>query len=387
MWLMRIILSFFLVLVPTLALTGCGERTEAAGATQLRIVPVEGDPGSITVSLSGKGARELQRRSGADVTGRVFLLSLQPEVGATPPPPVLSEVTWSGGEARLIPRVSLTPGLTYRAVFNGPAIAQGLPYMEETYTVLADRGPGTTSVVSVHPTQVELPGNLLKFYVYFSEPMAEGRVFEHVRILGADGKAIPQAFNELELWADDHRRLTLWVNPGRTKRSLGLSESLGPVLEAHRRYSLEIDAGLTDQRGRPLSAGFQRQFRTAGFDRQQPRVEEWGILTPPPGSRSSLLVEFNEPLDRALAERCFTIENGRGEPVAGTATLSTDTARWEFVPAEPWQAGHYRLVARGELEDLAGNSLYRAFETSPESGKHPSADPPDFHRGFVVGSP
>lgn len=190
----------------------------------------------------------------------------------------------------------------------------------------------------------------------------------------------------MELWADDHRRLTLWINPGRTKRSLGLSESLGPVLEAGRRYTLEVAAGLPDARGRPLAVGLRHPFRTGAMDRDQPRIQDWRIAAPAAGGRDALVVRFAEPLDHALLGRLLQVEDAAGRTLEGSASVSPEGTRWSFVPASPWAPGRLQLAAGGELEDLAGNSLYRPFETSAGEGRVPLSEPPAFKRSFVVRS-
>ena len=74
-------------------------------------------------------------------------------------------------------------------------------------------------------------------------------------------------------------------------------------------------------------------------------------------------MHYPEPLDHALAARLLRVEHSPGGPVPGAGIVSADGRTWSFTPARPWPAGRYELLAGGELEDLAGNSLYRAFET------------------------
>jgi hypothetical protein len=151
-----------------------------------------------------------------------------------------------------------------------------------------------------------------------------------------------------------------------------------------REYTLEIAPGLPDQRGRPLAAGFRHAFRTAGHDREQPRIASWELALPTANTREPLTVGFPEPLDHALAEGVITVETATGQPVAGSATVDADGRRWTFIPRSRWSAGDHRLSAGGELEDLAGNSLYRPFETVSGQGPRPTATPPAFERSFRV---
>src|SRR5262249_37954326 len=146
--------------------------------------------------------------------------------------PMLGRYVREGSSIAFIPGPALTPGVRYRAVFDSSSVGRAAAeHHEAEYLVPATAPRPTARVMAVYPTQMELPANLLKFYVYFDRPMAEGEVFRHVRLLNEAGGEVAEAFCEVELWSDDHRRLTLWINPGRTKRSLGLSESMGPVME------------------------------------------------------------------------------------------------------------------------------------------------------------
>jgi hypothetical protein len=269
-------------------------------------------------------------------------------------------------------------------VFDASKLYRGGRLNQTDVFVPADGSYSSTRVEAVYPGQGTVPANLLKFYVHFSEPMAEGHLFKHVRLLDGAGKPVKQAFREVELWEDHHRRVTMWINPGRTKQALGLSESLGPVLEPERSYTLEILAGLPDERGRPLAHTFRRHFRTAGFDREQPSITKWQIQPPATGGTEPLTLVFNEPLDHALAVDAITIETADGRRVAGTATTDPDTLRWTFRPEARWSGGYYQVVAAGVVEDLAGNSLYRPFETTTGHGPKPTTNPPDFRRDFTV---
>jgi hypothetical protein len=279
--------------------------------------------------------------------------------------------------------VPLTRGRTYVAVFDAPRLGGSFnaPLTGE-YQVPADARASTATVTALFPNQAVLPANLLKFYVHFSEPMSEGKLFDYARLLDDRGKPVMQAFREVELWDDHHRRVTLWINPGRTKQALGLSESLGPVLVPNRHYALEIGAGLPDDRGRPLSRPFRLSFRTVAADHTQPGIDTWQLTAPVAGTREPLRVRFAEPLDHALAQDGLTVEAADGQHLAGQTDVDADAVGWSFTPSEPWRSGSYQLKAAGELEDLAGNSLYRPFESTGGKGSKPVAKPPVFRRDF-----
>lgn len=371
-------------------LVGCGSRPAAVGEVTLSVEAPPADPTQAAVVLEGPGYAavrdKLKPETPREQLDRVFYLAVQPAEGAgtAHPVPLLARLEWGEERLRLVPQTSLTPGLAYEAVFDGPRLNPALPRLTESYQVPMEKRASEARVVALHPNRKELPANLLKFYVHFSRPMAEGKVFQHARLLDARGEPIDQAFREVELWEDNHQRLTLWINPGRTKRSLGLSESLGPVLEADREYTLELTAGLPDSRGRKLAEGLRHTFRTTGYDRTQPALSTWEVEPPAAGSREVLTVQFGEAMDHALAEQGIRVMGPGEVAVPGTPRLSDDGRRWTFTPAGDWAAGEHVLTAAGEIEDLAGNSLYRAFETPAASGKHPTPTPPEYRLPFTI---
>lgn len=302
-----------------------------------------------------------------------------------PPIPVLAHVEFHDDEARLVPQVPLSRGQTYVVVFDpGKVTGEDSDPRRTEVTVPGDTASSASRVSAVFPGQETVPANLLKFYVHFSEPMSEGRLFDYARLLDGSGKPVMQAFREVELWADHHRRVTLWINPGRTKEALGLSEALGPVLVPNRTYTLEIRGGLPDEKGRPLRQTFRLPFRTTVADHTQPKIEAWQITPPAAGIKSTLQVRFGETLDYALAQDGISVETADGQPFAGTVEVNSDAAGFTFVPSAPWRSGSYRLAVAGVVEDLAGNSFYRPFEAPSGHASKPLAAPPLFHRGFKV---
>lgn len=384
----RLLIVLGTALAVPAGLTGCGGQTQANQTPlALTVEHAAAERGNVAVVLTGSGVEELRKFLGetpdAAQVEEVLSLSVAPKPSQPAPVPILARLRWEGGRAVLQPQVSLTRGQSYVARFHGSRVGHGLPELTQEYQVPVDNSPSETRVTGVYPQQVELPANLLKFYVHFTLPMGEGQVFKYVRLLDGEGQPIAQAFHEQELWEDNHRRLTLLINPGRTKRALGLSEALGPVLMPGRAYTLEIGKGLPDAHGWPLAETVRHRFKTGEFDREQPHVTDWKMTAPDAGRREALTVRFPEPLDHSLAQRVLGVERA-GEVVPGQASLTEDSRTWSFVPEQPWGSGKYRLVAEGLLEDLAGNSLLRPFETATERGTHPVVTPPAFEREFMV---
>lgn len=373
-------------------------RRDAGGPRVSPRLHVRASPtgsGRIEVVLDGPAVGALRRQLGSrpnpdQVEPLFYFRMAQGEVRV----PMFARLEWRGSTAVLVPQAPLTRGVAYEAVFEGSRVAADLPRVVLPHRVPADASLSSARITAVHPTQAELPANLLKFYVHFSAPMAQGQLFRFTRLLDGAGKPIEQAFHEVELWSQDHRRVTILINPGRTKHALGLSEALGPVLRERRHYTLEIRAGLPDQQGRPLARPWRHSFRTADFDGTSPRVDTWTLTPPKAGTRTPFRVQFPEPLDHALCDRLLSIVPrrreaggglpGRGEPLAGRGTVAPDGTGWSFVPDRPWDPGAHRLVAAGDLEDLAGNNLVRPFEVPAGKGARPPVIPPTFAREFLV---
>ena len=277
------------------------------------------------------------------------------------PTPLLGEcVRCYGGDLRFEPRFPLEPGLTYvvrtRATPSQPAF--------ERRFVLPPKARGPAAVVEqVFPTADVLPENQLKFYVHFSRPMQRGGVYDHIHLLDADGREVEAPFLELgeELWDANLQRFTLFIDPGRIKRGLRPREEVGPALVEGQRYRLRIDAGWADAEGAPLTAAFEKSFLVGPPDSTRPEPELWRVMAPQK-ARDPVVVRFPEPLDRALLLRLLSVRDVEGRTLAGESAVTDGEREWRFTPDDPWRAGKHIVVAGTLLEDLAGNSIERAFE-------------------------
>lgn len=281
-------------------------------------------------------------------------------------PPVLGTYRVEQGVLRFAPRFPPVPGVRYRAVFDPSRLpgAGGGKSVEAVFLLPKPPTVATTVVTQVYPTSDRLPENQLKFYLHFSAPMSRGEAYEHVRLLGADGKEIERAFLELdqELWDRGCRRFTLFIDPGRIKRGLKPREDLGPVLEHGKRYTLVIDRGWSDAAGNPLKTGYRKSFQ-AGAERDQPvEPKQWQLTPPGAGSRKPLEVRFPAPLDHALLHRALWVVDAVGHRVEGDIVVRDAETVWQLTPDAAWPAGTYHLVVDTTLEDLAGNRVGRSFE-------------------------
>ncbi len=280
-------------------------------------------------------------------------------------PPVLGSYRVAGDRLRFEPRFPLSPGVRYRAVFEPSRLphAAGPVAVVAAFTIPRPDAP-PTAVAQVYPSSDRLPENVLRFYIHFSAPMSRGEAYDHLRLLDTAGRRVESPFLEVgeELWDPSGTRFTLLLDPGRIKRGLKPREDLGPVLEAGKKYTLEIDRGWSNARGNPLRETYRKTFQAVASVEQSPDPKTWRLHPPPAGTTRRLDVTFPAPLDHALLERLLRLTDPAGQPVPGTVTIGDAETRWQFTPARPWQAGEYQLMVDPALEDVAGNSVGRPFE-------------------------
>lgn len=222
----------------------------------------------------------------------------------------------------------------------------------------------TTRVVAVHPSAAEVPANLLRFYVEFSAPMREDVALDHVRLLDDSGRVVHDAFLTLreELWDPSGRRLTLLLDPGRIKRGLRSHREMGAALAAGRQYRLIIDGAWIDASGRGLAGPYEKRFRVGSIDRTRPRPDDWTITAPRLATRDPLRVQFEKPLDHALAAALLRPVDASGTAIDGRIRLADDDRVWVFTPTRPWSTAIVYIQIDTRLEDVAGNSIARAFD-------------------------
>lgn len=346
-----------------------GPSTRAAIEWRTTSTPVRVE----VVGLSAATLTDLERLLQVEGDGRAVLPVFAEPGGKTAPPagglPAMAGA-WSvtEGSLRFTPSFPLVAGVRYRAEYR-PAGAKPLV---STFEVLPPDATPTTSVVQVYPSGDVLPENQLKFYVEFSAPMSRGGTYEHVQLREESGAVVELPFLELdeELWDPAMTRLTLLIDPGRIKRGVKPLEDIGPVFEAGKRYRLTFARACRDAAGRPLRAEFVKTFRIGEADRQPPDPRRWRVASPAAGTREPLRVEFDEPMDQALALRLIGVAVGaeKGARLAGDATLMEQERTWRFVPAKPWSAGAHRLTVATTIEDLAGNNIGKTFDVDLNAG-------------------
>jgi hypothetical protein len=84
------------------------------------------------------------------------------------------------------------------------------------------------------------------------------------------------------------------------------------------------------------------------------------------------VLRFDEPMDRALAQRLIRVVAGPGDAgkggespapaIDGEVSLGSAEREWRFVPAQPWRRGPHHLAITATIEDLAGNNIGKLFD-------------------------
>jgi hypothetical protein len=226
---------------------------------------------------------------------------------------------------------------------------------------------GPLQAVRVQPSGAEVPANLLRVSIEFAQP-AEGTVLSRIALLGSNAAPLRDPFLPQELWSPDGTILTILLHPGRVKTGLIARQELGPILAAGDQVTLALD-------GRPI-----KRWRVGRDDLTGPVASAWKLAPVCAGSRQALNVTLDAPVDGRAADY-LAVADSEGRRLAGRALLKNGERIWSFIPDRPWSVGRYTLVARGTLEDAAGNRLSGRFETSI-GASHESA--PDAEIGFIV---
>ena len=129
-----------------------------------------------------------------------------------------------------------------------------LPVVKGVISLPAVVHAPSTVVAAVYPDGGGVPENLLRMYVHFSGPMGQQGGLDHVVLLDARGREMPDALLPLdtELWNEDRTRFTLLFDPGRVKHDILPNRSMGRPLRAGDRFTLVVKKDWIDARGVPL---------------------------------------------------------------------------------------------------------------------------------------
>jgi hypothetical protein len=261
-----------------------------------------------------------------------------------------------GCDLCFLPRFAFLDGTVYEVSMDGMAAV-----------ILVRPDPplrATTEVLSIYPSAHDVPRNLLRVYIVFSEPMCEGYAAAHLQLLDESGRTLHGALlsTSYELWDGDHRRLTALLDPARIKRGLVPHQQAGYPLRFGQAVRLVVGEGFRDARGAPLRGGAEKRYGVGDDERRRVDPANWTLRAPRRDSFEPLEVTFDRPLDYGLLSRCLRVRGPDGQPVDGAVELGPVERSWRLAPSERWCDGRHELVIDDILEDVAGNSVRRVFD-------------------------
>ncbi|MEM7539693.1 MAG: hypothetical protein AAF639_46485 [Chloroflexota bacterium] len=413
-YVMGLVLLALMALLPIGLLQGCdgpllSDTTPFAQQVtqpELRLVDKTNDGRYDAIELVGLNPEILsmlsQQNHDVDALSELLAIYTITEQGTTQTSPVqtvssrllVGKLLVDNERLRLYPRYPFDPNVTYIARANLAVLntllgeqtelstLSNMALLELTFSEPAVPSTSNTTVTDVYPSADILPENLLRFYIHFSSPMRSGDAYDHIRVLDSNGDVVERPFLAIgrELWNPAKTRLTVMLDPGRIKRNMAPNQQAGLPLVSGESYRLVIDSEWEDASGHPLSEAYQKSFRVGQADFDSPQVTDWQLVEPAIDTAESLTVHFPEPMDHALLQRMLTVQYLDGTQqdaptsIPGVVSVGDGEQTWQFTPDTPWQQGRYQLVINTLLEDIAGNSLRRPFDTDVNAVKQHSMD-------------
>lgn len=237
----------------------------------------------------------------------------------------------------------------------------------------SDCSSAIAKVEEVYPSADQLPENLLRFYIYFSEPTAHEDILSLISLLDDQGTVVPGVFldNRYELWSPDGRRLTLLFDPGRVKTGLVAHNHLGRALISGENYSLRIGA-FENEKGCQV---FTKRFQIQPAYSTRLDVADWELSQPASDTIEPLHIGFGRVMDHLSLAYRIRVEDEEGIRIRGSLDLLEKEGVWAFTPSKPWIKGRYRIAVDTALEDVAGNRLTGVFDRPSTQGELTA--PPD----------
>ena len=313
--------------------------------------------------------KELQGLGDGELRRRLALLTSEALASSSDPwaiPSVAGKFEADGKAIYFVPRFPFVAGMRYSLLVTPPKTVEtaAAPAAWEIQRPAVEAVP-TASVVAIYPDVAEVPVNLLKFYVQFSQPMSIGFAERAVRVCRDDtGELVDGVFVPMdpELWDSTRQRLTMLLDPARIKHGLVPNMEIGYPLIEGVPFRLFIDPEIRDAGGQPLRVGAERSYAVGPEVRSRINPSQWQLNVPAAGSCDPLAVVFERPLDHALLQRCLRVCNEQDAPLEGNGETGPGETSWLFRPVSPWTEGKHRLFVERQLEDLAGNSPVRVFD-------------------------
>ncbi len=288
--------------------------------------------------------------------------------GATQGLSILGNVTHEGEYYRFTPIVHLTRGQTYSVNWRAVDIGD--------VTVPIDSNAVQPSVAAMYPSGDTIPENTLKLYLEFSQPMSEGRALRFITVMKSGADTMSGTFLDLqpELWNDERTVLTLWIDPGRVKTGLIPNRELGLPLEQRHSYTINVSDQWKSAAGVSLDRPFSKTYYVTTRDNLRPSTHSWTAHEPTAGTSRELRVDLHDVLDKWQLERELAIRNSSNQVVPGNFKVEAAESVVIFIPNQNWRSGKYVITVPSTLEDMAGNSFGRLFDTDLRSIQPGSSD-------------
>ncbi|HEY4081488.1 MAG TPA: hypothetical protein VGM81_12380 [Burkholderiaceae bacterium] len=221
-------------------------------------------------------------------------------------------------------------------------------------SLLAAAATAAAAGVEIYPSGAQVPENLMRIEVRLPKPLYRPLDMTHVTLQDASGHTIAEPFLDLPLPSADGRRIAILMHPGRVKSGVGPNLMVGRALHAGQEVTLVIDDPA-------IGAPVRKTWQISAFDESRPAAANWTFEPPKAGTRQPLIVHLQAPIS-AASEGLIAVRGLDGQRLAGRVALADGESSWRFVPAKPWQAGHYGIVAHPDLENPAGNRSCADFE-------------------------
>ncbi len=325
-------------------------------------VAIADDYGSVSV----EGAEALISRRSLNKLETDFQLYILGQTGELRSDQTAISGSYQADNGKLIfqPAFPFLKGKTYRAQFQ-----LGKDLITRDFYIPNNNRP-RVEVSEIYPSAGELPLNVLKFYIQFTDSMSRGFAYDNIHFVAADGDTLEDAYLELEeeLWSPDMKRFTLLLDPGRIKRGLKSLEDLGYVFKHNQRYSLVVNKNWHDAHDMPMSNGFEKQFKTAGLYESYQGSLSLGRI-PKAGTTDPVSLKSSYPNDYALLQRVIHIMDKQGNEMEGSIEITKNETLWKFTPVKSWTSENYQVRIESILEDVTGNNMTNPFDVDNQVRK------------------
>src|SRR5262249_19130951 len=273
------------------------------------------------VRVTGLSSAELSALNKANLTNDAWSRVLRVTVANAAPdtPSIAGRYVVTAAALEFRPMFPFDPGREYLLTFDPAAMPapRAGPTVNATASLPAAAPTPPTRIVRLLPASDTFPENLLRFYLEFSAPMSRENGRDHIHLLDAAGKEVPNTFLNLdvEFWSADYRRYTVFLDPGRVKRGILPNDTFGRALVAGKPYTISVDAAWRDANGKPLDAPFTQSFTAAPPDLTPIKLTDWRVTAPGAGTRTPLVVAFPKALDHGILQRAIGVARTGGAVV------------------------------------------------------------------------